>query len=211
MSEEKKFVLLGISGSPRLGSTDYIVNEALNYAKSKWEEIETDYFSVHKKKLNFCIHCDHCIREKNGCVHKDDMNELYPKLIQAKAYILASPVYQGNISGQLKVVLDRCRALVAADPNVFQYKFGAAIAVGGDRIGGQEPTIHTILDFYVINGIIPVGGGGFGGGNLGGTLWSRDRGARGVQEDAEGIKSVHKVVNKLLKLIKNFNQTSKEE
>jgi len=210
MSEEKKILLLGISGSPRLGSTDFIVNEALNYAKSKSKEIEIDYFSVHKKKLNFCIHCDHCIREKNGCIHKDDMNELYPKLIQANAYILGSPVYQGNISGQMKVVLDRCRALVAGDPSVFQYKLGMAIAVGGDRIGGQEPAIHTILDFYVINGIIPVGGGFFGA-NLGGTIWSKDEGAEGAQADIEGIKSVHKVVNKLLKLMKRFNIPNKVE
>jgi multimeric flavodoxin WrbA len=138
-------------------------------------------------------------------VHKDDMMELYPKLQRADAYILGSPVYQGNISGQLKVVLDRCRALVAADPNVFQYKCGAAIAVGGDRNGGQEPTIRTILDFYIINGILPVGGGFFGA-NLGGTVWSQDKGAEGAQEDIEGIKSVHKVVNKLLKLLKRMNE-----
>jgi multimeric flavodoxin WrbA len=205
MSGVKKLFILGISGSPRLGSTDYIINEALSYAKSKNTAIETDYFSVHNKKLNFCIHCDYCIREKKGCVHKDDMMELYPKLQRADAYILGSPVYQGNISGQLKVVLDRCRALVAADPNVFQYKCGAAIAVGGDRNGGQEPTIRTILDFYIINGILPVGGGFFGA-NLGGTVWSQDKGAEGAQEDIEGIKSVHKVVNKLLKLLKRMNE-----
>ncbi len=205
MSGVKKLLILGISGSPRLGSTDYIINEALNYAKSKYNALEVDYFSVHKKKLNFCTHCDYCIREKKGCVHKDDMSELYPKLQRADAYIIGSPVYQGTLSGQLKVVLDRCRALVAADPNVFQYKLGTAIAVGGDRIGGQEPTIRTILDFYIINGIIPVGGGFFGA-NLGGTVWSQDKGAEGAQEDAEGIKSVHKVVNKLLKLMKRINK-----
>lgn len=209
MSGVKKLLILGISGSPRLGSTDYIINDALNYAKSKFDGVETDYFSVHKKKLNFCDHCDYCIREKKGCVHKDDMTDLYTKLQRADAYILGSPVYQGNISGQLKTVLDRCRALVAADPNVFQYKCGAAIAVGGDRIGGQEPTIRTIHDFYIINGILPVGGGFFGA-NLGGSVWSQDKGAEGAQNDTEGIKSVHKAVNKLLKLLKRMNEVQGE-
>jgi multimeric flavodoxin WrbA len=137
------------------------------------------------------------------------MNELYPKLIKADAYILGSPVYQGNISGQLKVVLDRTRALVAANPKVFQNKVGIALAVGGDRVGGQESTIHTILDFYVINGIIPVSGGFFGA-NLGGTIWSQDRGAKGAQDDVEGIKSVHRSVNKLIKLAKRLSSSINE-
>ncbi|HUX98208.1 MAG TPA: flavodoxin family protein [Candidatus Deferrimicrobium sp.] len=199
MAEQKKISILGISGSPRIGSTDYIINEALNHAKTKLEVVETDYFSVHGKKINFCIHCDYCLKNKEGCVHKDDMNELYPKLIRANAYIIGSPVYQGNISGQLKTVFDRCRALVAKDPNVFQDKVGIAIAVGGDRVGGQEITIHTILDFYLINGILAVSGGFFGA-NLGGTVWSKDKGALGAQEDSEGVKTVHKSVNKLIKL-----------
>ncbi len=191
--------VLGISGSPRVGSTDYIVNEALNHAKTKFDNIETDYFSAKGKKLNFCTHCDSCVRKKEGCVQKDDMTELYPKLTNADIYILGSPVYQGNISGQLKVIIDRTRALVAADPKVFQGKLGIAIAVGGDRVGGQESTIHTIFDFYVINGIIPVSGGFFGA-NLGGTIWSKDQGAKGAQEDLEGVKTVHRSVNKCIKL-----------
>jgi multimeric flavodoxin WrbA len=199
LAEPKKIYILGISGSPRIGSTDYIINEALNHAKTKLEVVETDYFSVHGKKINFCIHCDHCLKNKEGCVHKDDMNELYSKLIKANAYIIGSPVYQGNISGQLKTVFDRCRALVAKDPQVFQDKVGIAIAVGGDRVGGQESTIHTILDFYVINGILAVSGGFFGA-NLGGTIWSKDKGALGAQEDSEGVKTVHKSVNKLIRL-----------
>ncbi|MFX1294720.1 MAG: flavodoxin family protein [Promethearchaeota archaeon] len=199
MSKTKKIYLLGISGSPRIASTDYIIKEALNYAKTRFEGIETDYFSANSKKLNFCIHCDHCIKKMEGCIHKDDMNELYPKLIKANAYIMGSPVYQGNISGQLKVIIDRTRALVATNPKVFSNKLGIAIAVGGDRVGGQESTIHSILDFYVINGIIAVGGGFFGA-NLGGTVWSKDKGALGAQEDSEGVKTVHKAINKLIKL-----------
>ena len=37
--------LLGISGSPRLKSTHYAVNEALEYARDR-HDVETDYFSV---------------------------------------------------------------------------------------------------------------------------------------------------------------------
>ena len=52
--------LLGISGSPRLKSTHYAVNEALDYARER-HDVETDYFSVHNKTIGFCMHCDYCV------------------------------------------------------------------------------------------------------------------------------------------------------
>ncbi|MFX1520877.1 MAG: flavodoxin family protein [Promethearchaeota archaeon] len=203
--------ILGISGSPRIGSTDFAVNEALRYAREKFNA-QTDYFSVHKKTINFCIHCDYCVRKKEGtCTHKDDAlsQELYPKLIWADAWIIGSPVYQGNVSAQTKAILDRCRALVAKDIHIFKNKVGGAIASGGDRIGGQEPTIKTIIDFYVINEMIPVGGGSFGA-NLGGTIWSKDKKAEGTKEDEEGLKSIHKMVKRLVKLTMLLNSTKQE-
>ncbi|MFW9831521.1 MAG: flavodoxin family protein, partial [Candidatus Thorarchaeota archaeon] len=124
--------VLGISGSPRKAATDFALQEALRYAEEK-ENVKTKYFSVMNKKLNFCIHCDYCIRKREGCTFKDDMVEVYGLMEWADAYILGSPVYQGNISGQLKTLLDRTRALVAQKPDVFDGKIGAGIAIGGDR------------------------------------------------------------------------------
>ncbi len=195
---EQKIKLFGISGSPRKASTDYIVREALGYASEKYPA-ETEYFSALGKKLNFCIHCDYCIRERKGCIHNDDMAQVYEKLKWADALIIGTPVYQGMVSGQTKVIMDRCRAIAAQDLHFIQNKPGAALAVGGDRIGGQEPSIQAILNFYVINEAIPVGGGSFGA-NLGGTLWSKDRGAEGAKEDEEGLKSMRKTVNRLMNM-----------
>ena len=194
----EKIRLFGISGSPRNAATDYIIREALRHASEKYQA-ETEYFSAQGKELNFCIHCDYCIREKKGCIHNDDMVEVYEKLKWADALIIGTPVYQGTLSGQTKVIMDRCRAIAAQDLHFIQNKPGAALAVGGDRIGGQEPSIQAILNFYVINEAIPVGGGSFGA-NLGGAFWSRDLGAEGARDDEEGLKSMRKTVNRLMNL-----------
>ena len=190
--------LLGISGSPREGATAYAVREALAYAESL-EEVETEFISVRGKEINFCTHCDYCVRKQQGCVFKDDVAQMYPSMEAADAWILGTPVYQGTLSGQLKAVLDRCRAVVARDINAFQNKVGAAIAVGGDRVGGQEPAIIAIHSFYLANKMIPTSGGPFGS-NLGGTVWSRDKGAEGAEEDEEGLKSIHQTIKRLVKL-----------
>jgi hypothetical protein len=57
--------LLGISGSPRIASTDFAAKFALRYAREKYQ-IDTDYVSVHRKIINFCIHCDFCLKKKRG-------------------------------------------------------------------------------------------------------------------------------------------------
>ncbi|GAH08865.1 unnamed protein product, partial [marine sediment metagenome] len=141
-------------------------------------------------------HCDYCIREKKGCINDDDIQELYPLLENAKFFLIGTPVFQGTLSGQLKTVFDRSRALVAKNPEVFKNKIGAALAVGGDRSGGQEIAIRSILDFYQQNHIISVSGGAFGA-NLGGSLWSNDLGMKGIQKDEEGLRSIRKVIKRM--------------
>jgi multimeric flavodoxin WrbA len=191
--------IFGISGSPRQGATDYIVQESLKYLDEKYG-VETRYFSARGKKLNFCIHCDFCVKNRIGCVHKDDMPEFYDGLEWADGIIFGTPVYQGNLSGQTKTMMDRCRAMVAKDPDILRNKVGAALAVGGDRVGGQEVAIQSIHHFYIISEMIPVGGGSFGA-NLGGTFWSQDRLAEGAAEDEEGHRSMRKTMNRMIKTL----------
>ena len=191
----KMIKILGISASPRKAATDYVVRKALKYA-GELGAVETRYFSVHRKELKFCIHCDHCIR-KDGCIYNDGMLELYPLLPWADAIIIGTPVYQGTVSGQAKVLMDRCRALVARDVHALSGKVGAAVAIGGDRSGGQEIAIRTIIDFFLINEMIPVGGGSFGA-NLGASIWSKDKKAEGAAADSVGLESLYKTVKRLV-------------
>lgn len=192
---ENKHLLLGICGSPRNQGTAYAVEYALKYASEKFE-FDTEFWTVRGKEIKYCTHCDYCIREKKGCINEDDVQKLYRMLEEARFLLIGTPVFQGNLSGQLKTVLDRCRGLVAKNPNVFKGKYGIALAVGGDRSGGQEIAIRGILDFYQQNHIIPVSGGAFGA-NLGASLWSRDSGKEGVQNDEVGLRTIRKVIKRL--------------
>ncbi len=192
-------MIVGICGSPRKQATEYVLREALNMLEKMG--FETQFFTVRGKKIDFCRHCDYCLENKE-CAVKDDMYELYPLLKDAEGIVIATPVYNGGVSAQTKAVMDRCRALVAADRNFFRYKVGMAIAVGGDRIGGQELAIQQIITFYILNGIIPVSGGSFGA-NLGATFWSKDT-LEGVKEDEEGFRSLKKTVKKFTEFLRKI-------
>jgi len=183
--------VVGICGSPRKQATEHVLRKALGMLEEKG--FETDFFTVRGKKIEFCTHCDYCLKNV-GCIFKDDMDTVYDLLKNAEGIVIATPVYNGGISAQTKTVMDRCRALVANDKNFFKHKIGMAIAVGGDRIGGQELAIQQIHTFFILNGVTPVSGGFFGA-NLGATFWSRDT-LDGVKKDEEGFRTLKKTVKK---------------
>jgi len=190
-------MIVGICGSPRKKATEYVLKEALSMLEKMG--FKTAFFTVRGKNIGFCTHCDYCLTNKE-CVIKDDMDEVYSLLKDAKGIIFATPVYNGGISGQTKAVMDRCRALVAADKNFFKYKIGMAIAVGGDRVGGQEMAIQQIITFYILNGAIPVSGGFFGA-NLGATFWSKDT-LEGAKGDEEGLRGLRKTVKRFAEFLR---------
>jgi multimeric flavodoxin WrbA len=189
-------LILGICGSPRKKATDYVLQEALKAVEESG--LHTQFFGVLGKNISPCQHCDYCIRNKE-CKVRDDMYEVYPLLRDASGIIMATPVYMGGVSAQTKIIIDRCRALLAADRNVFRGKVGMAIAVGGDRVGGQELAIQQIVTFFVINGMTPISGGSFGA-NLGATFWSKDK-LEEVKKDEEGFRTLKKTVRKFVSSI----------
>ncbi|MDI9617871.1 flavodoxin family protein [Methanothermobacter sp.] len=193
-------MILGICGSPRKQATHYVLERALGTLAD--EGLETEFFTVRGKNISPCRHCDYCLRNKE-CVLKDDMYPLYDLLRRAQGIIIATPVYNGGVSAQVKAIMDRCRALGAEDYDSLRGKVGMGIAVGGDRCGGQEPALMQIHTFYILNGVIPVSGGSFGA-NLGACLWSRDT-VEGVKEDSYGFKTLDKTL-KMFKRFLNFHK-----
>jgi multimeric flavodoxin WrbA len=191
--------VVGICGSPRQQATEHVLKEALRMLAE--QGFETRFFTVRGKHISFCTHCDHCLTHKE-CIFKDDMQEVYALLKDAKGIIIATPVYNGGISAQTKAIMDRCRATVAADKNFFKYKVGMGIALGGDRVGGQEAALQQIHTFYILNGMIPVSGGFFGA-NLGATFWTKDT-LEGAKQDEEGFRSLKKTVKKFAAFLKKY-------
>lgn len=194
-------IVLGICGSPRKQATEHVLEDALSELKEKG--FETRLWTIRGKEISYCTHCDYCLTNK-ACVIQDDMQELYVLMTQAKGIVIATPVYNGGVSAQIKAIMDRCRAAVAADKNFLKGKIGIAVAVGGDRAGGQELAIQQIHTFYILNGMIPVSGGFFGA-NLGATLWSKDT-LEGVLQDEEGFRSLKKTMKRFVEYLCKYTK-----
>jgi multimeric flavodoxin WrbA len=199
-------MILGISGSPRKMATEHVLEMALKMLAEKG--LETEQFTVRGKQISPCRHCDYCLKNKE-CIVKDDMYQLYPLIREASGFVIATPVYNGSMSAQTKIIIDRTRATLAADPKALRLKPGMAIAVGGDRMGGQELAVQQVHTFYILNGMIPVSGGFFGA-NLGATFWSRDT-LEGVMLDEEGNRTLRKTTKRFAETVVRLENMKVQE
>ena len=85
----KKILIL--KGSPREnGNTATLADQVSEGAKEFGAEVESIY--LHGMDINPCDGCYFC--EGTGiCAVEDDMQTLYPKIRQADAIVIATPVY----------------------------------------------------------------------------------------------------------------------
>lgn len=180
--------ILGLCSSHRTGgATEYCVQEALKEA-AKIPGVTTEYMSLRGKKIQHCIHCNACVKNKCKCVLQDDFNELFDQFLQADGYIIGTPVYSCSASSNLQAFLSRMRPSGVVAPGVFINKVGGAIATGGTRNGGQEMANMVIHNFYTCYEILVTGGPS--GNYTGACVWSQDRRAEGAAEDEVGMKCV---------------------
>ena len=128
--------ILGIMGSPRIkGNTDVLLDQALEGARSQGAEVEK--IIIDKLNIAPCREYYGCARDGN-CVIRDDMDEVYPKLLSADGVIIASPMFFYGLSAQVKALIDRCQALWARKHILKQNlsgsgRKGAFIAVGATK------------------------------------------------------------------------------
>jgi len=85
-------------------------------------------------------------------------------LLSSDAVIVGSPVYFGNMSGEVKTFFDNWSLKFSLfQDRKMRNKVGAAFATGAAASNGKEVTMLTILAAMLINQMIVVsGGGGFG-------------------------------------------------
>lgn len=148
----KPFKVLGISCSPRKESnTDTLVNQVLATAAGGGTDIEFVKISDHN--ISPCDACWHC-SEKGVCHIADDMQTIYPKLLQADGIVIGSPVHMGHsISGHAQIFLDRTFALW--HQKKLKNKVGASVVVANRR--GGISAIRIITDAFLDHHILMAG------------------------------------------------------
>lgn len=103
--------VLGIYGSPRRGgNTELLLKELLRGCKDAGAETEEVF--LRDLKISPCLEIYAC--KKDGqCPIPDDMQSIYPKLVEVDVLALASPIFFYAVSAHTKAFIDRCQAMWA--------------------------------------------------------------------------------------------------
>ncbi len=99
--------LLGITGSSNSkGNTATLLTALLDGAAAVGAH--TEIINACRLNIAGCRGCNACSRT-GKCILQDDMQAIFQQMGQADVIVLASPLYFMGISGQLKLLVDRCQ------------------------------------------------------------------------------------------------------
>ncbi len=121
--------ILGIVGSKRKnGNTATLVQAALKSAEINGIETHIEYLGDYN--INGCTGCEGC-KDTYKCVVDDDMQKLYPLILEADAIILGSPTYFYNITSIVKAFLERlyCYEIFDKDDRSIWLPFNEVLGV----------------------------------------------------------------------------------
>lgn len=100
--------ILAINGSPKgeKGNTEVILKPFLKGCEEAGAKTETVYLK--DKNIKHCSGCFTCWTKTPGkCIHKDDMEELLEKVLEADIIVYATPLYYFTVTGIMKDFMDR--------------------------------------------------------------------------------------------------------
>ncbi len=143
--------ILGLSFSPREhGNTELLLEKTFEGARQLGAD--TELYRVADKNIKPCDGCGSCFKT-GECHIRDDMQELYEKLLQAEGIVFGTPVYFYNMTAQGKTVIDRTIALGHAGRSLAN-KVGGIVVVGGSL--GLIDAVKDLYFFMVTRQILPA-------------------------------------------------------
>lgn len=104
--------VLGIAGSPRrYGNSTALLDEVLDVARDKGLSVEQ--VSLNDLYYRGCQACLECV-EDGRCRQADELRGVMAKLLEAKVWVFAAPIYFDGVCGQMKMFFDRLYSLASS-------------------------------------------------------------------------------------------------
>ena len=101
-------------GSPRSRGNSTSVAKRFCESAEK-SGADTNTFHLNKLKFRGCQACMTCKRKLERCVLEDDLAEVLEAVRGADVLVMATPVYYGEVSSQLKAFVDRTFSYLVPD------------------------------------------------------------------------------------------------
>ena len=120
-------------------NSDQLADAFIQGAKESGNSVEE--ISLKDKNIVFCKGCLACLK-LGECVIKDDANSITEQIKQADVIVWATPIYYYEMSGQMKVMIDRANSLYETD---YQFRDVYLLSTAAENEDG--------VDHRAINGL----------------------------------------------------------
>ena len=137
--------ILGLVSSPHKewGSTGKLVTAMLAEAKGLGAQTELVYLA--DLDIKYCLAARQC-HVKGRCIIDDDAWPVVEKMEGADGIILSSPVYCGQLTGQMKTLMDRSSKFFHC--HTLEGKYGASLSAAASS---EAEEVADFLDFFLIH------------------------------------------------------------
>ncbi|HAS28065.1 MAG TPA: flavodoxin family protein [Dehalococcoidia bacterium] len=144
--------ILCVGGSPRAGgNSDILIRHFLNGIADA--EVTGEDILLRDYQFRTCTGCEMCRKDKTCTGLSDDMQFIYPKIMESCGLILVSPVHNYNITAIMKSFIDRLYCFYDFDderPGKWSSRLGtqgrkAVIAAVAEQIGDEESGMNLTL------------------------------------------------------------------
>jgi multimeric flavodoxin WrbA len=152
--KDHEIKILGIQASPR--GMKSRTRKLLRFVLSGAAEhgAMTDLIDLADQRIEACTACDGCALT-GLCVFDDDVHQISDRMRSADGIIFGSPVYIDQVTGQMKVFIDRLADCIHYQ--VLYGKYGCAIATtwssGGDVVVSYLNHVLNYLGASVVPGM----------------------------------------------------------
>ncbi|OGI12493.1 hypothetical protein A3K64_03245 [Candidatus Micrarchaeota archaeon RBG_16_36_9] len=145
--------ILSVSGSPRKGNSEAILNRLKQIFEKRG--IENEIILLREKNIERCDGCVEYCNKNLDCQKKDDMVEIFEKIKNADGYVFISPNYFKMPSGIFKNFIDRCCIFYNSHTD-FSKKRAIVIVVGAGATKETDVCLKNICDNFCKTLGIPI-------------------------------------------------------
>ena len=185
--------VVAFNGSPRKnGNTAGSIKIVLSELEK--QGIETELVQLGGNRVSGCTDCGYCKNHRDlKCAVADDIiNECIVKMAEADGIIIGSPVYFGNVTTEVKALIDRAGRVTRSADFALRRKVGAAVVAA--RRAGTNMTYSAINLLFGISEMVTAHS----------SYWNmtlaRDPGD--YEKDAEGVATFQTLGRNMAWLLK---------
>ena len=171
-----------VNGSYRKNGATALILSEMHQQLKKYSDVDVQMIRVADLELKYCVGCGSCYKT-GACIYKDDIENLSLSIAEADGVILGSPTYASNVSGQMKVIIDRGHFVME---QLLYGKYAICVTTY-ENYGGMDSA-------KILNRLLS-----YSGAKISGEVVVRNKFNRNPLEDIRVKRGVYKKVNRLYK------------